>query len=92
MPIGLRIRNPSDGALIMDEETRVATNIALVAIGKTNGSYTVTSIGTPCYVLASNSSSQYQPTITISGQTITWTWPVSGATYNNTFTMFVGVH
>ena len=86
------ILRDSSGNVIMDASTRLATNITTVSVGTTNGSYTVTNIGTPAFIVIPSGYYNEQPAFTISGQTISWTWRTSGGAFNQPCTLFVAVH
>jgi hypothetical protein len=93
MSVGLRIRDDA-GNIVVDEFTSLATNIAIVSVGKTNGSYTLPASvpGKASYILFTIGGSFYSPEIILTNndRTITWMWPQSGANYNSEFQMYVG--
>jgi hypothetical protein len=93
MTVGLRIRDDA-GNMVVDEFTSLATNVAIVTVGKTNGSYTLPAevAGKASYIIFTVGFSSYAPEFTFSNdeRTIIWTWPQSGANYNAIFQMYVG--
>jgi hypothetical protein len=85
MPQGLQVWDAA-GNVAIDTTSSVGTIVGSVAYGNTNGSATISefSLGRPVWFVlpGTGGSSVYQPNITVSGNTLSWTWTISGSASN----------
>lgn len=93
MPQGLEVYNAS-GVLEMAVTDRLTRIIGeTTATGGTAGSVTNAGLatGSPFWWVSRDSSSFYsiEPSITVSGDTLSWTWPISTT---GSFTIIYGVY
>jgi hypothetical protein len=95
MPAGFQTFDDS-GAVDLDTSTRVATVINVVTTGKSNGSVTnaAFSKGEPFWsaIPKGGSWTVFAPKITVSGNTLSWTFNNSGASYNTDHDIVYGIY
>ena len=95
MPAGLQIWDAS-GNLIFDTPTRCGRVLGTVTFGTMNGSVTNAQFaaGTPFWFVSQSSPgyAAYQPTIAVVGNTLSWSWTVSGSTGNIGGTIIYGIY
>ena len=85
MAQGLQVWDAS-GNLAIDTSGSLGTVAGSVAYGNTNGSVTIPefSMGRPLWFVlpGAGGSSVYQPNISVSGNTLSWSWTVPGSASN----------
>lgn len=86
----------ADGSLHSTYDTSLGRVIGSMALSTSNGSVAVPALsqGKPWYVAVpafDETTNVYPPTVTISGTTISWTWPAIGQQYRAATVLIYGV-
>jgi len=93
---GLRIKHPDTGAVLLNITDRITRVLGTLNTGTANGSYSVDSaLGTAffsCLVANSFDAQSAQPDITVSGNTVSWSFDGAGFYTKVPVTILYGVY